>query len=370
MNGQWIGKYSGTNSGDIVINIDAHEGSFRGIAYLNEGDSKLPSSAAVFETKNLNKKFDFEAYIFPINPKTGTADQWVNIRNLYANDVAFPEKAIVKGSWSKNQLQLSWTTSINTHGKCKLTRSDAEKPSKIIPKTLNWAAYKKEVAKLPPRKNLFRGQNEPWRLRTSFHRHGRADLVRFVKEDIPTLHRYLSAKTQHVFNLEIPNENGAFINLVRHHGYPTPLLDWTYSPYVAAFFAYMGITNEQAEKAKADEYVRVYVFAHENWKRDYPQIQQILTSNLHFSIIDFLAIENERMIPQQASSTITNIDDIESYIHDLERNGKIYLKAIDLPVRERPLVIQELQHMGITSGSLFPGFDGTCEEIKQLLFKI
>ncbi len=30
----------------------------------------------------------------------------------------------------------------------------------------------------------------------------------------------------------------------------------------------------------------------------------------YFSIGEFLAIENERMIPQQAASTVTNIDDI------------------------------------------------------------
>ncbi len=121
---------------------------------------------------------------------------------------------------------------------------------------------------LEKRRYLFRGQNRPWRLRTSFHRTGRADLNRFLNEDIQSLHKQLSARTKHVFNLEIPNENGAFFNCVQHHGYPTPLLDWSYSPYVAAFFAYRGISNEVAKKSRPEEKVRILMFDQEQWKED------------------------------------------------------------------------------------------------------
>ena len=182
----------------------------------------------------------------------------------------------------------------------------------------------------------------------------------------------LSARTKHVFNLQLPDENGAFFTLVQHHGYPTPLLDWTYSPYVAAFFAYRRISNEQAAKAEPGARVRIHVFDQAQWQADWPQPLQILSAWLYVSVGEFLAIENERMIPQQAASTVTNVDDIEAYVRSKERSGsrQPYLTAIDLPVRDRKQVIRELSYMGITSGSLFPGLDGACEELRERNFEI
>ena len=139
---------------------------------------------------------------------------------------------------------------------------------------------------------------------------GRAYLSRFLNEDLQALYKHLSARTKHVFNLSIANENGAFFNLIQHHGYPTPLLDWTYSPYVAAFFAYRGIPNKKAVAAGGNEKVRIYVFDQEQWRIDLNQILFLVAPRLHVSIGEFLAIENEQMIPQQAASTITNVDDI------------------------------------------------------------
>ena len=97
-----------------------------------------------------------------------------------------------------------------------------------------------------------------------------------------------------------------------------------------------------------------------------------LTSpKLHVTIIEPLALNNPRVVPQQSVSSLTNIDDIETYLAGRETAiGKQYLRAIDLPGSERKAVMQELALMGITAGSLFPGLDGACEQVRQRFFDV
>jgi hypothetical protein len=371
MRGQWMGKSTGTNTGTVIANFDELPSHYQGAAYLLDDNGLVPSSAAFFKTENKNSEFHFRASITPIDPRTGVFANWENIKQNFQPDVRIPEYADVTGSWSNDSMHLTWNTPIGTNGTIELKRSMADKSSELIPIVKDWAAYKNYVAGLEGRRYLFRGQNSPWRLRTSFHRAGRADLNRFLVEDIPVLHKHLSARTKHVYNLQNPEENGAFFNLVQHHGYPTPLLDWTYSPYVAAFFAYRGISNEEAANADPSKKVRIHVFDQAQWKTDWRQLYMVLATAPHVSIGEYMAIENERLIPQQSASTVTNLDDIESYIKGKEStNGKQYLWAIDMPVRDRKQVIQELNFMGITAGSLFPGLDGACEELKERNFNI
>jgi hypothetical protein len=371
MNGQWIGRYTGTNSGEFVLNIDDLGPYFRGVAYANDSDTSLPWIGAAFRTKNKDADFDFRTErLWAIHPHTRNPATWDEIKQLFPVGLAFPTYADVRGRWDERSLKLAWQTDIGTAGQCELPRSRAADPSDLKPRQMGWVDFKQYVSELAGKRNLFRGQEQQWRLRTNFHRAGRADLIRFASEDIQALHRHLSARTRHIFNLANPDENGAFFNLVQHHGYPTPLLDWTYSPYVAAFFAYRELSRSEAANADANRRVRVLVLD-QRWRTE---INQVLIADRpfrHFSIAEFIAIENERTIPQQSISAITNVDDIETYIHEMELrygNGQPYLTAIDLPASERLAVFRELGYMGVTAGSLFPGLDGACEELKERNF--
>lgn len=172
----------------------------------------------------------------------------------------------------------------------------------------------------------------------------------------------------HHLDLRDPLHNAAFYNLIQHHGYPTPLLDWTYSPFIGAFFAYREMTSPNAA---SQDRIRIFVFDKMNWIKDFEQQYLLTPAKANFTLVEPLALNNPRVVPQQSVSSITNIDDIETYLKNREVEvGKEYLRAIDLPWSERTLVMHELRLMGITAGSLFPGIDGACEELKGRFFAL
>jgi len=367
MKGQWIGEATGELPGKLIINIDDLGDHYAGYAYLLPyslaDGSRPPGAAAYFETVDKSNKFSFTAYISPIDPDTGQQTEWENIKDRFPI-FTFSSQAIVTGYFKENELSMKSKGVNGSEYATTIIREPFSEDSSIEGKELNWDKYKRHVSSMLTDNSLFRGQRQPWKLRTFFHRKKRYDLNRFISKDIQKLHQNLSAKTSHLFNLEVPKENGAFFNLVQHHGYPTPLLDWTLSPYVAAFFAFRRVPKNSTGKS-----VRIFIFNQNAWEKDFQQLEQLDVPGLHLSISEFLAIANDRLLPQQSVTTVTNVDDIEAYITSREKEkGKKYISAIDIPVLERNKVMQELSFMGITAGSMFPGLDGACEELREKMF--
>lgn len=366
MNGQWRGAFNGTSSGRIIVNVDELPTCYQGWAYLFYDNHHFPNMAVKFSTEDKGTRVHFITRdLYTLNPDTDAIEPWDKLKSRYPLVTSMSTTAEAQGLWDDDALRLSWVTDIKETGLCKLPRAQTQAESSLQALNLSWSKYKAHVSQFCAKRHLFRGQNRQWRLRTSFHRTGRADLQRFLDEDVPALHRHLSGKTKHFFNpyLMDPDQNGAFYNLIQHHGYPTPLLDWTYSPYVAAFFAYRGTSRE--DELETERKVRVLSFDQKQWRTDLQQVLNVVSPHVHLSVAEFMSIENARMVPQQAASTVTNIDDLESYISEVEaQNQRQYLWAIDLPIEERREVLRELAYMGITAGSLFPGLDGACEELK------
>lgn len=373
MKGQWIGIYSGsnqgqTNQGEIIVELDEQSDCYLGWAYLYDSREGYPHVSALIRTPTKELEQEFEVSVGPIDADVAGISSWDNIKSQFPN-FQFPSTAQVKASLVGTSLQLKWTTNIGTTGYALIPKSNAEKRSELVAsKVGTWKEFKEFVSSFPSRKYIFRGQKQSsdWRLRTHFHRSGRSDLKRLIYQDIPELYRATVNITSHKFNLLTPDERGAFYALVQHHGYPTPLLDWTYSPFVAAFFAFSELSKKIEDST---EQCRIHVFDAQQWNTDFSQMVHVAGVRPHFSIFVPLALGNPRMIQQQALATLTNVDDMESYIRNREREGgKVYLQAIDLPAISRAEVMKDLDMMGITAASLFPGIDGVCKYQKERLF--
>jgi hypothetical protein len=371
MNGQWIGSYSGTNTGLVVADLDDVGTSYAGVVFAYDNNNiGMPRTFAQVEIPKNRATFSLRVGLLHSERGSGLLLTPESLAQKFPG-VQMPTHADTEWEVTPNQIVLKWRTDIGTNGVGWMIKSERQSPSLLIPRSdlKTWEEFKKFVLALEPDRFVFRGhERSTWRLRTAFHRTGRASLMKFTAQDVPALHRHLSGLTTHHFNLNDPLEYAAFLNLAQHHGYPTPILDWTHSPFVAAYFAFKDLRRNNLE---ANQKVRILILDAREWATKYERAPVLMPGFLHMTMLQSLPINNPRALPQQSISSVTNVDDLETYVAQIEkRAGKSYLSAIDLPVGERRTVMQELALMGITAGALFPGLDGACLQLKERYFDL
>jgi hypothetical protein len=370
MNGQWVGTYSGTNTGTLVVDLDDERTSYRGVVSAYDDNWALPRTYAHIEIPKGQEKYSTSVTLHHIERGTGLSLNYAAVAARFPG-VTIPKSADVDLVVRPNSMSVTWKSNIGTTAGGEIFKSAGGKPStlKPMPEVKSWKDFTEFVRGLEPYQFLYRGHSSnQWRLRTSFHRTGRASLVKFHQQDVTSLHRHLSGLTTHRFDLGDPQDYAAFLSLAQHHGYPTPMLDWTQSPFIAAYFAFGKIGPE----TKSEDKVRIFVFDSKGWSSSLESGGFLMPGFLHMSVLETLVIDNPRALPQQSISTVTNVNDLDLYIEEKieKRLGKSYLRVIDLPVSERRNVMQELALMGITAGSMFPGIDGACQQLKERFFDL
>jgi hypothetical protein len=140
--------------------------------------------------------------------------------------------------------------------------------------------------------------------------------------------------------------------LGQHFGLDTPLLDWSDSPYVAAFFAF---NSENTET----ENVVVWLM---NKNINNNKCVKDLKSEHHLEFLTPYLDENARLINQRGLFVRTpDMECITEWAKKLEQDETIHLTRILIPRSEKTFVLDSLDKMNINDFTLFPDVSGSAK---------
>lgn len=280
-----------------------------------------------------------------------------------------PPTMDVEFSMSDARLKIDWSASDEDDersGSELLERSDTTTHSELHSEAdlSTWDQFRQWAIDQSPREYVFRGQRKPFKLVSSFHRTWRNDLRSWINDDVNVLFGAVAEKLNYPLQVGNLRHNAAIWSILQHHGYPTPMLDWSFSPFVAAYFAF------QDAHVYDDSAPRIFMFNQAKWSAKYGRMEFIVDAAPNqLVVVESMSVANPRHNPQQAITTVTNVADVEAFIRQKEQeDGEKYLTVCDLPMSNRPQIMRELELMGITYGSLFPGLDGVCRDMRDRLF--
>lgn len=225
---------------------------------------------------------------------------------------------------------------------------------------------------------LFRGQaNSDWGLETTLKRYtGRlltlAEYYRIVWAAKPQVEKHSSTSWDIPSPLEYAaklDEPGAFpvgpftgydfFTYLRHYGFPSPFLEWTLSPYVAAYFAFRDVSTPKSANAS------IYVYC--EWTASdkacagaRPQIYglgpDVRSNYQHFQQQNHYTV---CLAGQGTSRSYARHDDASTRIQHVYDE----LWKFNIPQSERQKVLERLEQFGVNALSLYHSEESLMETI-------
>lgn len=382
MTGQWFGKSFGSSEAPtvIIVNIEPRTPSSAVLIGVDPVYClrTVQQGSLTLDGLTLSGK-TWDSQVFDPD-----ADLFVPLATYYRKHgapKAPPKEANYSARFDGAKLNGEFENDIGEKGHFELWQSFSQatfgRPSQPpeVKQQLTWEEFKRTASKFRDSgEMLFRGQAcSQMPLKTSFHRAGRNNLYRYLVEDVSRLRHQINAISNYCYR-DFGEDVVGLLSLAQHHGFPTPLLDWTESPYVAAFFAFdchrIDKPGWRRLKASDQSPVRVFAFDCGHWRTiEKERVRSVKDPWPDLQFLQPPAHNNPRYYPQQSVAAFSNLEDIESFVAAFElAHTQTYLTRIDIRADQRDEAEDDLRFMGITAATLFPGVEGVCSSLRARLF--
>jgi len=149
--------------------------------------------------------------------------------------------------------------------------------------------------------------------------------------------------------------------LGRHHGLTTPLLDWSRSPFVAAYFAFMDLAESLNRGFRKGTNSGGITFGDGSLAVWELVVTEEMEVPGEFEVFASRIDSAQRQRAQQGVFTKLAHDvciDIESYLHS--RKLAQFLFRYEIPAQEMGKALCDLDLMNINESTLFPDLDGAA----------
>lgn len=227
---------------------------------------------------------------------------------------------------------------------------------------------------------IFRGQSDAaWPLLTGLARYLSSVNVpkqNWVAQETRILRVF--KRKAHLLLHHVPDEHDSFqwLALMQHHGAPTRLLDFTWSPYVAAFFALERATVDAAiwginpwASAWGGELSHA---AGDGWTWQDVDLRKpgafetrYQPGSKEFVWVGNPFLMNQRLIAQSGTFAVPSVvtRSLEQVAAEATASDPALIKLV-LPAQLlRKTAMWELFRMNITNATLFPGLDGLARSM-------